>query len=356
MLSFKVNQIEALQNLLFFVDVVVVCASGTWETYFSVKYFALWCAQSIYLLLNLFGICDLQKTLAIIYLFGLLFVNVFGLLDSRFYSQFGSVHQSSGETIVNCELNAGRGRRGAAHSVDTFCGLMFFLSLFPSLCLLFLSPLIPILSLTVIFYSVLTSLSFSLSLSACLPCCNHTAPWHCLLWPRSGCALLTPCTDPCQAVQQRRRNWSANCWCNPLRWTTSTWTTWSPRSHSSCVTNTTRTAAKQKRLRKIQRSTSYPFPRCHIDTYLASATTISPWRLSQFCRIVLRPPWHPLHLRLLQNANQQRRRHRVKYCVCSTTRNTTSMDIPSGCRWHMPIARLPWRHSTLSQISIIIKT
>lgn len=101
--------------------VVVVCASGTWET-FSVKYFALWCAQSIYLLLNLFGICDLQKTLAIIYLFGLLFVNIFGLLDSHFNSQFGSVHQSSVETIVNRELSAGRGRRGAltllTHFVD----------------------------------------------------------------------------------------------------------------------------------------------------------------------------------------------------------------------------------------------
>lgn len=113
--------------------VVVVCASGTWET-FSVKYFALWCAQSIYLLLNLFGICDLQKTLAIIYLFGLLFVNIFGLLESRFYSQFGSVHQSSVETIVNRELSAGRGRRGALTLLThlwtnvrkMFCGLIFF--------------------------------------------------------------------------------------------------------------------------------------------------------------------------------------------------------------------------------------
>lgn len=73
-----------------------------------------------------------------------------------FIHNFDSVYQSSGETIVNCELNAGRGRRGAAQSVDTFCGLMFFplSSLPPSLCLLFLSPLIAILSLTVTFYSV----------------------------------------------------------------------------------------------------------------------------------------------------------------------------------------------------------
>lgn len=191
------------------------------------------------------------------------------------------------------------------------------------------------------------TLILSLSLSACLPCCNHTAPLHCLPWPPSGCALLTLCTDPCQAVQRRHRNWSANYWCNPRRWTMSTGTTWSLRSPSTCATNTTRTEAKQKRLRKIRRSTSYPFPHCHIVIYLASAMTISPWRSSQFCRILLRPPWHhPLQLRLAQNAIQQRRQHRVKYCACSITRNTTSMDVPSGCRLHTPIARLPWRHST----------
>lgn len=137
-------------------------------------------ADLIYLLLNLFGICDLQKnTCHYLFIWIALVVVCVCIciwipLASRYYSQFHNLAASINQAAKQLWIEyAGRGR--PAHSVDTFWPLIMFLIVFP-LYLSFSLSLSHSLSLSLQHVS-----SAAISLRLCTACFGCAQAVHCLL-------------------------------------------------------------------------------------------------------------------------------------------------------------------------------